>query len=55
MLLLILAHGNIVRAIEENIRCHQSGIGKQTAIDIFSIFRAFILNCVILESSPNMV
>ena len=43
MLLLVLAHGHIVRTVEQNVRCHQAGIGKQTAIDIFSIFRAFIL------------
>ena len=43
MLLLILAHGHEVRTIEQNVRSHQAGIGKQTAIDIFRIFRAFIL------------
>ena len=43
MLLLIAANGYIVRLVKQNVRRHQRRIGKQAAIDILGIFRAFIL------------
>ena len=43
MLLLILAYRHQIRLIQQDIRRHKRRIGKQSAVDIVGIFRAFIL------------
>ncbi len=43
MLLLILAHGDEVRLVEQDIGRHQRGIGKEAAVDVLGVFRAFVL------------
>lgn len=43
VLLLVLAHRNKIRLIQQDIRRHQRGIGKQAAVDIVGIFCTFIL------------
>ena len=42
MLLLVSTDGNKMSSVEQNIRCHQRGIGKKPAVDIFGILGAFI-------------
>ena len=43
MLLLVLPDGNIVRLIQQDVCRHQSGIGKETAVDVLGVFGAFVL------------
>ena len=43
MLFLIRAHGDQIRLIEQNIRRHQDGIGKQSGGDIVRVLLGFLL------------
>ena len=43
VLLLVMAHGNQVRLVQQDICCHQSRIGKQAAVDILSMLAGFVL------------
>ena len=43
MLLLILAHRDVVRLIEQNICRHQSGISEETGVDIVGVLGGFVL------------
>ena len=43
MLLLILAHGDIVGLIEQDIRRHQRRIGEETAVDVLAVLGRLVL------------
>ena len=43
MLLLILAHGDIVGLIEQDIRRHQRRIGEETAVDVLAVLGGLVL------------
>ena len=43
VLLLVFTHRHIIRLIQQNIRRHQGGIGKQTAVDVVCVFGRLIL------------
>ena len=42
MLLLVVAHGDIVRLIEQDVRRHQGGVGEEAAVDVVGIFRRLV-------------
>lgn len=52
VLSLVLSNRNQIRLIQQNIRRHQRGIGKQSCVDVVRCFAHLSLNCVILFSSP---
>ena len=43
MLLLILPYGHQIRLIQQNVRRHQAGIGKQAAIDVVRVLGGLVL------------
>ena len=43
MLGLILPHGHEVGIVDEDVRCHQHGVGEQTAVDVVGVLGALIL------------
>ena len=43
MLGLVLAHGDEVGVIDQNVGCHQDGVGEQAAVDVIGVFGALIL------------
>ena len=43
VLLLVLANGHQVRLVEQDVRRHQAGIGKQAAIDVVRILGRLVL------------
>ena len=43
MLLLILAHGHIVRLVEQDVSGHQAGVGEQTCVDVVGVLGALVL------------
>ena len=43
VLLLVLAHGDEVRLIEQDIRRHQAGIGEEPGVDVFGVPGGFVL------------
>ena len=43
MLLLVAAHGHQIRLIQQNIRRHQSRIGKQARVDVVGVLGGLIL------------
>ena len=42
-LLLVVADGDEVRLIEEDVRRHEDGIGKQAGVDVVRVFSRLIL------------
>ena len=42
MLCLVGPHRHIVRLIQQNIRCHQRGIGEQTRVDVIRVFGGLV-------------
>ena len=43
MLALILAHGNVVRLIQQNVRRHECGICEKTAVYVVGVLGALVL------------
>ena len=43
MLLLVLSHRDHIRLIEQDVRCHQAGIGEEAAVDVLRVFRGLVL------------
>ena len=43
MLLLVLAHRDIVGLIEQDIRRHQRRIGEETAVDVLAVLGGLVL------------
>ena len=43
MLGLILPHGHEVGIVDEDVRCHQHGVGEQTAVDVVGVLGTLIL------------
>ena len=43
MLLLVLAHGDEVRLIQQDVRRHEGGVGEEAAVYIVGVFRALVL------------
>ena len=43
MLLLVVAHGDEVRLVEQYIRRHEGGVGEETAVDVVGVLGALVL------------
>ncbi len=43
VLLLVRAHGDVVRLVQQDVRGHQAGIGEQAGVDVVRVFLGFIL------------
>ena len=43
MLFLVLAHGDEVGLVEENVRCHEGGVGEQAAVDVVLMLGGLVL------------
>ena len=43
MLLLVFTDGNQVSLIQQNVRSHERGVGEQTAVDVFGVLCALVL------------
>ena len=43
MLFLVLTYGDVIRLIQQDVSCHQRGVGEKAAVDVFSVLGALVL------------
>ena len=43
MLLLVGAHGDVIRLVQQNVRGHQAGVGEQAGVDVVGVLSGFVL------------
>ena len=54
ILFLVLANGNRFPLVQENIGCHQDGVGKQACIDIVGLRTDLVLEGGAAFQFPNI-